>query len=127
MSDPSDAAKKKKKKAPAAQSLISMGEDGYDHTKAPSLKQKVRVVPGKGEFATRYAKGRELGLGAFSNVFLGKHRASQKEYAIKKIDRAKMVWGDSRDALEDEVNHLITVRACVRNFLFRSLYFTIFS
>jgi hypothetical protein len=86
-----------------------MGDDGYDHSKPPSLEQKVRVVPGKGEFDKFYSKGRELGLGAFSNVFLGVHKATKTEYAIKKIDRSKMVWGDSRDALEDEVNNLITV------------------
>lgn len=90
--------------------IISMGDDGYDHAAAPSLDQKVRVVGGKGEFQARYTKGRELGLGAFSNVFLGTHRASRKEYAVKKIDREKMIWGDSRDALEDEVNHLIIAR-----------------
>jgi len=89
---------------------IAGQDDGYDHDAAPSLEQKVRVVAGKGEFAQRYSRGRELGLGAFSNVFLGTHRSSKKEYAVKKIDREKMIWGDSRDALEDEVNHLILVR-----------------
>ena len=90
--------------------VISMGDDGYDHRAAPSLAQKVRVVPGKGDFERRYAQGKQLGLGAFSNVFLGVHRHSRGEYAIKKIDREKMIWGDSRDALEDEVNHLILAR-----------------
>lgn len=89
--------------------VISIGNDGYDDNIAPSLNQKVRIVPGKNEFQDRYAKGSELGLGAFSNVFLGTHLASQQEYAVKKIDREKMIWGDSRDALEDEVNHLILV------------------
>jgi serine/threonine protein kinase len=104
--------KKPSNKASApAQTLISMGDDGYDHTQAPSLDQKVRIVPGKGEFERYYTKGRELGLGAFSNVFLGVHKATKTEFAIKKIDRSKMVWGDSRDALEDEVNNLITVSA----------------
>jgi Protein kinase domain len=90
--------------------VISMGEDGYNHKAAPSLQQKVRVVPGRGEFESRYAMGRQLGLGAFSNVFLGVHKASQNNYAVKKIDREKMIWGDSRDVLEDEVNHLIMAR-----------------
>jgi len=93
--------------------VISIGDDGYNHRKAPSLEQKVRVEPGKGVFSERYSRGRELGLGAFSNVFLGTHRSSRNEYAIKKIDREKMIWGDSRDALEDEVNHLILVRNVV--------------
>lgn len=113
------AAKKKKPKDPnkpnpnakaAKLDVISIGNDGYDHRVAPSLQQKVRIVPGRGEFQERYSKGRELGLGAFSNVFLGTHRLSRNEYAVKKIDREKMIWGDSRDALEDEVNHLILVR-----------------
>jgi Protein kinase domain len=90
--------------------VISMGDDGYNHKAAPSLQQKVRVVPGRGEFENRYGMGRQLGLGAFSNVFLGVHKASQNEYAVKKIDREKMIWGDSRDVLEDEVNHLIMAR-----------------
>lgn len=90
--------------------VISMGDDGYNHKAAPSLQQKVRVVPGRGEFENRYAMGRQLGLGAFSNVFLGVHKASQQNYAVKKIDREKMIWGDSRDVLEDEVNHLIMAR-----------------
>lgn len=90
--------------------VISMGDDGYNHKVAPSLQQKVRVVPGRGDFEGRYAMGRQLGLGAFSNVFLGVHKASQNEYAVKKIDREKMIWGDSRDVLEDEVNHLIMAR-----------------
>lgn len=98
------------KKESQKRHMISMGDDGYNHTVAPSLEQKVRVVPGQGQIEKRYQRGRELGLGAFSNVFLGTHRASKKEYAIKKIDREKMMWGDSRDALEDEVNHLIQVR-----------------
>jgi serine/threonine protein kinase len=87
-----------------------MGDDGYDHRCAPSLRQKVRVAPGRGDFEARYSTGRQLGLGAFSNVFLGTHKASRQEYAVKKIDREKMIWGDSRDVLEDEVNHLILAR-----------------
>jgi len=108
--------KKSSKSSPNTNSPVSMGDDGYDHTVAPSLQQKVRIVPGKGEFERYYTTGHELGLGAFSNVFLGIHKASQKEYAIKRIDREKMIWEGSRDALEDEVNHLIHVSrlwACV--------------
>jgi serine/threonine protein kinase len=85
-------------------------DDGYDPRCAPSLRQKVRVEPGRGAFEARYGAGRHLGLGAFSNVFLGTHKASRHEYAVKKIDREKMIWGDSRDVLEDEVNHLIMAR-----------------
>ena len=33
----------------------------------------------------------------------------RKEYAVKKVDRSKMFWGD-RDALEDEISNLKAVR-----------------
>ena len=104
MDSSSSTIKKNKGKRPSnraaapAQSLISIGDDGYDHNKAPSLEQKVRVVPGKAEFERFYSKGKEIGLGAFSNVFLGIHKATKVEYAIKKIDRSKMVWGRIRAA-----------------------------
>mmetsp|Transcript_44023 Transcript_44023/g.65288 ORF Transcript_44023/g.65288 Transcript_44023/m.65288 type:complete len:1102 (-) Transcript_44023:68-3373(-) len=56
-----------------------------------------------------YKKGKQLGYGAFATVFIGKHVPTGKEYAIKKIDRSKMMWGD-RDALEDEISNLKTAR-----------------
>ena len=51
----------------------------------------------------------QLGYGAFATVFVGKHRKHGTEYAVKKIDRSKMFWGD-RDALEDEISNLKAVR-----------------
>jgi calcium/calmodulin-dependent protein kinase I len=51
----------------------------------------------------------QLGYGAFATVFIGKHKVLDKQYAVKKIDRSKMFWGD-RDALEDEISNLKAVR-----------------
>lgn len=97
--------KKKKEKGP----VIALAGDEYDTTVAPSLDQKVRVVSELREFEQSYTRGPQLGLGAFAKVFLGTHKNSNVDYAIKKIDRSKMLWGD-RDALEDEINNLILVR-----------------
>lgn len=81
----------------------------YDYDAAPSLNQMVCVISHKGEFDQAYQVGRQLGLGAFANVFAGQHLASNKEYAVKKIDRSKSTWGD-HDALEDEISNLTIVR-----------------
>ena len=51
----------------------------------------------------------QIGFGAFAVVFIGTNRSFDKNYAIKKIDRSKMMWGD-RDALADEINNLKAVR-----------------
>ena len=79
----------------------------YNSRVAPSLDQKVHIASSALEKS--FDRGHQLGLGAFAKVFLGTHRVSQQQYAIKKIDRSKMVWG-GRDALEDEINTLIAVR-----------------
>jgi calcium/calmodulin-dependent protein kinase I len=51
-----------------------------------------------------------LGYGAFAMVFVGVHRPTGAEYAIKQVDRSKMFWGE-RDALKDEIKNLKAVRA----------------
>jgi serine/threonine protein kinase len=48
-------------------------------------------------------------LGAFAVVFIGTHRPTGSEYAIKQIDRSTMFWGD-RDALQDEIANLKLAR-----------------
>jgi calcium/calmodulin-dependent protein kinase I len=50
-----------------------------------------------------------LGVGAFAVVFVGKHKPTGAEYAVKQIDRSKMFWGD-RDALKDEIMNLKDLR-----------------
>ena len=105
----------------ATQQYIVSEGDTYDTTVPPSLQQKVNIVKNgdnehdnsnnNGNSILRmYQKGHELGQGAFANVFLGTHRATKAQYAIKKIDRQKMMWGDDRNALEDEINSLILSR-----------------
>ncbi len=51
----------------------------------------------------------QLGYGAFAQVFIGIHRPTKQNYAIKQVDRSKMFWGD-RDALKDEIENLKKVR-----------------
>ena len=51
----------------------------------------------------------QLGLGAFAIVFIGTHRPTGAEYAVKQIDRSTMFWGD-RDALKDEIANLKVAR-----------------
>jgi calcium/calmodulin-dependent protein kinase I len=48
-------------------------------------------------------------LGAFAVVFIGTHRPTGAEYAVKQIDRSTMFWGD-RDALKDEIANLEVAR-----------------
>jgi serine/threonine protein kinase len=50
-----------------------------------------------------------LGYGAFANVFEGLHRPTGAKYAVKQVDRSKMMWGQ-RDALKDEIENLKKVR-----------------
>jgi calcium/calmodulin-dependent protein kinase I len=88
---------------------LELAGDEYDDSIPPSLDQKVRVVTQLRALEQQYARGGQLGIGAFAKVFLGTHKNSGAEYAIKKIDRSKMLWGD-RDTLEDEINNLIAVR-----------------
>ena len=42
-------------------------------------------------------------------VFIGTHKPTSNEYAVKQIDRSTMVWGD-RDALQDEIANLKVAR-----------------
>lgn len=51
----------------------------------------------------------QLGYGAFAEVFIGKHKPTGAQYAVKQVDRAKMMWGQ-RDALKDEIENLKKVR-----------------
>jgi calcium/calmodulin-dependent protein kinase I len=124
-SSPSKPREKRERKSrdrrPKAPSLFA-DPTTYDTTVPPSLDQMVLVVSVPGAFAKSYTRGRQLGLGAFAHVFAGVHNNSSssssnkgsksvksKEYAVKKIDRSKMVWGE-HDLLEDEINNLTLVR-----------------
>ena len=109
----SKTSRKKKQDASSSSSAppISLAGSNYNFNVAPSLQQKVKVISELHQFDANYQRGSQLGLGAFAKVFMGRHQRSggQQYYAIKKIDRSKMLWG-SRDALEDEINNLILVR-----------------
>ena len=92
-----------------SQFVVELAGDEYDTNIAPSLQQKVKVESQLRMIERRYDRKHQLGLGAFAKVFYAEHRATKAPYAIKKIERSKMLWGD-RDALEDEINNLIAVR-----------------
>ena len=81
-------------------------DDDYDA--APNSDTEVKIVSKK--FDDVYQRGRKLGLGAFAVVFIGTHRPTGAEYAVKQIDRSTMFWGD-RDALQDEIVNLKMARA----------------
>ncbi|KAL3945402.1 MAG: hypothetical protein SGBAC_000535 [Bacillariaceae sp.] len=83
--------------------------DDDDFTVAPSLDTAMRSVSGH-QFEDVYLRGKKLGYGAFANVFVGIHKPTGKEYAIKQVDRSKMMWGQ-RDALKDEIENMQRVRA----------------
>lgn len=82
--------------------------DDDDFSVAPSMDQDVKSVVSV-SFDDVYQRGRKLGLGAFAVVFVGTHRPTGAEYAVKQIDRETMVWGD-RDALQDEIANLKLAR-----------------
>ena len=84
-------------------------EEDEDFSIAPSLDTEVKSVVSK-KFDEVYQRGRKLGLGAFAVVFIGTHRPTGSEYAVKQIDRSTMFWGD-RDALQDEIVNLKMARA----------------
>ena len=42
-------------------------------------------------------------------MFIGRHKPTGQEYAIKQVDRSKMMWGE-RDALQDEIANLKALR-----------------
>eukprot|EP00934_Nitzschia_sp_Nitz4_P002244 Nitzschia sp. Nitz4//scaffold89_size161592//6593//10007//NITZ4_002359-RA/size161592-snap-gene-0.130-mRNA-1//1//CDS//3329559559//2244//frame0 len=79
-----------------------------DLSVAPGIEQAVKSVDSYC-FDDVYKRGRKLGLGAFAVVFIGTHRPTNAEYAVKQIDRSTMVWGD-RDALKDEIANLKLAR-----------------
>ena len=83
--------------------------DDEDFLEAPNSDNEVKSVVSK-NFDDIYQRGRRLGLGAFAVVFIGTHRPSGKEYAVKQIDRSTMFWGD-RDALQDEIVNLKMARS----------------
>lgn len=85
------------------------GYDDYDTNVPPSLDQDVRLVEDPGAFKELYKLLQEIGQGAFAKVYAAAHRPTGKQYAVKKINRQKMIWGD-RDALQDEINSLVRVR-----------------
>jgi len=64
---------------------------------------------GRRKFEDHYSEGKQIGYGAFAVVFIGTNKEFNKTYAIKKIDRSKMMWG-GRDALNDEINNLRALR-----------------
>jgi len=80
-----------------------------DLSELPSSDTRVKSVLSK-KFDDVYQRGRKLGLGAFAVVFIGTHRPTGAEYAVKQIDRSTMMWGD-RDALQDEIDNLKMARA----------------
>ena len=82
--------------------------DDDDFSVAPSMDHDVKSVVSI-SFDEVYQRGRKLGLGAFATVFVGKHRPTGAEYAVKQIDRSTMYWGD-RDALKDEIANLTLAR-----------------
>ena len=74
---------------------------------APSSNASVRVR--HANFDDHYKRGKALGVGAFATVFVGTHMSSGTHYAVKLVDRTKMHWGN-RDALQDEIENLKTLR-----------------
>mmetsp|Transcript_11380 Transcript_11380/g.32664 ORF Transcript_11380/g.32664 Transcript_11380/m.32664 type:complete len:1038 (-) Transcript_11380:211-3324(-) len=82
--------------------------DDDDFSVAPSMEQDVKSISSF-KFDDVYARGRKLGLGAFAVVFIGTHRPTKSEYAVKQIDRSTMFWND-RDALQDEIANLKLTR-----------------
>jgi len=92
-------------------STVEQGADipGYEFESAPNSDTEVKSVVSK-NFDDVYQRGRRLGLGAFAVVFIGTHRPTGAEYAVKQIDRSTMFWGD-RDALQDEIVNLKMARA----------------
>lgn len=92
-------------------STVVEGPDilGDEFESAPNSDTDVKSVVSK-NFDDVYQRGRRLGLGAFAVVFIGTHRPTGAEYAVKQIDRSTMFWGD-RDALQDEIVNLKMARA----------------
>ena len=56
-----------------------------------------------------YERGKQLGFGAFANVFLATHKPTGAKYAVKEVDRTSMVWND-KDHLQHEIDNMFKVR-----------------
>ena len=56
-----------------------------------------------------YERGKQLGFGAFANVFLATHKPTGAKYAVKEVDRTCMVWND-KDHLQQEIDNMFKVR-----------------
>ena len=91
------------------QNEFDEGDVDEEFETAPNSDTEVKSVVSK-NFDDVYQRGRRLGLGAFAVVFIGSHRPTGAEYAVKQIDRSTMFWGD-RDALQDEIVNLKMARA----------------
>jgi serine/threonine protein kinase len=89
--------------------MVDEGDIDEDFDAAPNSDTEVKSVVSK-NFDDVYSRGRRLGLGAFAVVFIGTHRPTGAQYAVKQIDRSTMFWGD-RDALQDEIVNLKMARA----------------
>lgn len=80
----------------------------HDDSEPPSLNRPVRRIQGV-RFRDYYDISGKLGDGDFSKVFLGIHRSSGQDYAIKQILRRKMMW-EKRNIFEEEIATLKAVR-----------------
>jgi len=80
----------------------------HDDSEPPSLDRPVRRIQGV-RFRDFYDISGKLGDGDFSKVFLGIHRNSGQDYAVKQVPRRKMVW-EKRNIFEEEIAHLKMVR-----------------
>jgi len=89
----------------STQTERSSAESSLVATHSPSPSLDTPVTDRRNDFDVYYERGKHLGDGTFATVFVGTSRETQKDYAVKCVDRTKMQWGD-RDALLDEIqNH----------------------
>ena len=56
-----------------------------------------------------YSRGAQLGFGAFANVFLATHKPTGETYAVKEVDRTKMIW-NKKNHLQHEIDNMFKVR-----------------
>ena len=56
-----------------------------------------------------YERGKQLGYGAFANVFVATHKPTGAQYAVKEVNRSSMVWND-KDHLQHEIDNMFKVR-----------------
>eukprot|EP00751_Fragilariopsis_kerguelensis_P001398 CAMPEP_0170828392 /NCGR_PEP_ID=MMETSP0733-20121128/47892_1 /TAXON_ID=186038 /ORGANISM="Fragilariopsis kerguelensis, Strain L26-C5" /LENGTH=1350 /DNA_ID=CAMNT_0011192863 /DNA_START=48 /DNA_END=4100 /DNA_ORIENTATION=+ len=97
--------------------------DDDDFSVAPSLAVEKRSMiagggrEGDGEktvtttvtFDDIYSRGKQLGFGAFANVFVATHKPTGESYAVKEVDRTKMIW-NKKNHLEHEIDNMFKVR-----------------